>query len=114
MPDARVRTRFTTDRGELSFQEYFVRERLGPALRSITFSGIESANRTSAAASALEAAELVVIGPSNPLISVGPILEVVGPLLDRDRTVAVSPIVGGIALQGPTVGMLAAVGFAST
>ena len=114
MTDARVRTRFTTDRGELSFQEYFVRERLGPALRSITFSGIESAKPTRAVASALEAAELVVIGPSNPLISVGPILEVVGPLLDRDRTVAVSPIVGGIALKGPTVEMLRAMGFDAT
>lgn len=114
MSDGKVRTRFTTDSGELSFQEYFVRERLGPRLRSIAFDGIASAKPTSAVASALEAAQLVVIGPSNPLISVGPILEVVGPVLDRARTVAVSPIVGGLALKGPTVEMLRAMGSDAT
>ena len=52
----------------------------------------------------------MVIGPSNPLISVAPILKLVGALLPRQRTVAVSPIVGGAALKGPTVAMMTAMG----
>jgi LPPG:FO 2-phospho-L-lactate transferase len=59
-------------------------------------------------------ADVVVIGPSNPLISIGPILKVLGPKLHRERTVAVTPIVGGAALKGPTVEMLRALGFEAT
>jgi len=108
--DDRLRTRFGTDRGSFSFQEYFVRERLGPALRSIEFDGGDSATPTPEVRTALASAELVVIGPSNPLISIAPILKVVGPLLARSRTVAVAPIVGGVALKGPTVEMFRALG----
>jgi LPPG:FO 2-phospho-L-lactate transferase len=112
MSDARVRTRFTTDRGEFSFQEYFVRERLRPKLSAIRFAGIESAAPTHEVMSALRQAELVVIGPSNPLISVAPILKIVTPHLSRERTAAVTPIVGGIALKGPTTEMMRALGIA--
>ena len=56
-------------------------------------------------------ADLVVIGPSNPLISIQPILEVIGRQLHRERTVAVTPIVGGAALKGPTVEMLRALDY---
>ena len=110
MTDDRVRTRFVTDRGELSFQEYFVRERLAPVLRSIEFEGIDSARPTLEVLSALDEAELVVIGPSNPLISIAPILKLVGSNLHRDRTVAITPIVGGLALKGPTAEMMRAMG----
>ena len=110
MTDERVRTRFVTDRGVFSFQEYFVRERLAPALRQIEFEGIDSARPTPEVLSALAAADLVVIGPSNPLISIAPILRVVGPHVPRDRTVAVTPIVGGASLKGPTVAMMQAMG----
>lgn len=110
MTNERVRTRFVTDSGELSFQEYFVRERLRPPLRSIHFDGIESAQPTPEVVSALAEADLVIIGPSNPLISVDPILKVVGARMSRDRTVAISPIVAGGALKGPTVEMMRAVG----
>jgi LPPG:FO 2-phospho-L-lactate transferase len=110
MTNERVRTRFTTDLGVLSFQEYFVRERLGPALRAIEFEGIESARPTPEVLVALDEAELVIIGPSNPLISIVPILRVVGPHMRRDRTVAITPIVGGVALKGPTVEMMRALG----
>jgi len=78
MTDEKVRTRFETEQGELSFQEYFVRERLGPPLRGIQFAGIESARATPEVVSALDAAELVIIGPSNPLISIAPILKIAG------------------------------------
>jgi LPPG:FO 2-phospho-L-lactate transferase len=110
MTDERVRTRFVTDRGVFSFQEYFVRERLAPPVRSIEFEGIDAARPTSEVLSALAEADLVVIGPSNPLISIAPILRVIGPNLPRDRTVAITPIVGGLALKGPTAEMLRATG----
>ena len=110
MSDTQVRTRFTTDEGELSFQEYFVRERLRPRLASVRFKGIESATPSPEVVSALDDAELVVIGPSNPMISVAPILQIVGSRLQRARTVAVTPIVGGAALKGPTVEMMRSLG----
>jgi len=111
MTDDKVRTRFVTDRGTLSFQEYFVRERLAPALHSIDIAGGDAAESTPEATAALVDADLVVIGPSNPLISIAPILKVIGRQLHRERTVAVTPIVGGAALKGPTVEMLRALGF---
>jgi LPPG:FO 2-phospho-L-lactate transferase len=108
MSDQPVRTRFATDEGELSFQEYFVRERLKPKLRGIAFAGIDSAVLTPEVMSALVEADVVVIGPSNPLISIDPIVRVIGAHLPRQRTVAVTPIVGGVALKGPTVEMMRA------
>jgi len=114
MTDDKVRTRFVTEAGTLSFQEYFVRERLGPALRAIEIAGGDAASPSPEAAAALAEADLVVIGPSNPLISIGPILLVVGRRMDRQRTLAVTPIVGGAALKGPTVEMLRALGSEAT
>jgi len=108
--DDPVRTRFATDLGELSFQEYFVREHLGPLLTGISFAGIGSARPTPEVLEALSTADLVIIGPSNPLISVTPILDIVRSFVPRERTVAVSPIVGGVALKGPTVQMMSAMG----
>jgi LPPG:FO 2-phospho-L-lactate transferase len=110
MTDERVRTIFDTDRGVFSFQEYFVRERLAPTLRKIEFAGIDVAQPTPEVLSALDEADLVVIGPSNPLISIAPILKVLGPNVPRDRTVAITPIVGGLALKGPTAEMMRAMG----
>ena len=114
MSDERVRTRFATEKGVYSFQEYFVRERLAPALRTIEFEGIESARPTPEVLVALDEADLVVIGPSNPLISIAPILKVLGPNLPRERTVAITPIVGGSALKGPTAQMMRAMGYEVT
>jgi LPPG:FO 2-phospho-L-lactate transferase len=110
MTDDPVRTRFRTDAGELSFQEYFVRERLRPHLDAIRFGGIDTARRSAEVSEALREADLVVIGPSNPLISIAPILHLVRDALVRERTVAVTPIVAGAALKGPTVEMMRAVG----
>jgi LPPG:FO 2-phospho-L-lactate transferase len=110
MTDGRVRTRFLTAKGNFSFQEYFVRERLQPALEAIAFEGLEAARPSPAAVAALDEADLVVIGPSNPLISIDPIVHVVRQVLRRERTIVVSPIVGGSALKGPTVEMMRAVG----
>ena len=110
MTDAAVRTRFTTDAGELSFQEYFVRERLRPRLRGVAFAGLDGAAPSRDAMDALEDADLVVIGPSNPVVSIAPILAVLRDRMPRERTVAVSPIVAGAALKGPTVEMMRALG----
>jgi LPPG:FO 2-phospho-L-lactate transferase len=111
MTDEMVRTRFVTDRGEFSFQDYFVRERLAPVLQSIHFAGIDQARPTREVLSAVAAADLIVIGPSNPVISIDPILKLLGRHLPRERTIAITPIVGGRALKGPTVEMLRALKF---
>jgi LPPG:FO 2-phospho-L-lactate transferase len=110
MSDEPVRTRFTTEAGELSFQEYFVREKLRPKLLAIDFAGLSLARPTPEVLSALSEADLVIIGPSNPLISIAPILRLTREYLPRSRTVAVTPIVGGVALKGPTVEMMNALG----
>jgi LPPG:FO 2-phospho-L-lactate transferase len=112
MTNDKVRTRFATDMGELSFQEYFVREHLRPRLEGIRFSGIETARPSPEVLTALRKADVVIIGPSNPLISIEPILRVVGDALVRERTIAVTPIVSGAALKGPTVEMMRAMGHA--
>jgi LPPG:FO 2-phospho-L-lactate transferase len=106
MSDDDVRTCFDTSAGWLGFQEYFVRERLKPELRGMRFDGLASANPSGEVLEAIRGARLVIIGPSNPLISIGPITGLVGHLLDPERTLAISPLVGGRALKGPTAEMM--------
>ncbi len=104
--DAPVRTRVITDEGELNFQDYFVRRRWQPVVREVRFAGAEQARPTPEVLEALEAADAVVICPSNPFVSVEPILAV-GDVRARLRhlgkpVVAVTPIVAGEAVKGPT------------
>ena len=108
MSDDEVRTFFDTDQGRYGFQEYFVREKLRPRLRGIDLRGIATARPAEEALAAVTEADMVVIGPSNPLISIAPITALVGHALRPERTVAVSPIVAGRALKGPTVEMMLA------
>ncbi len=100
------------DGDEVSFQDYFVRLRHGVPVRSIRFDG--AAALSEPARAALADAASVVIAPSNPLVSIGPIraLDGVDDLLSerRDRIVAISPIVGGAALKGPADRMLTELG----
>ncbi|HEX3264239.1 MAG TPA: 2-phospho-L-lactate transferase [Candidatus Limnocylindrales bacterium] len=117
MTDASVRTEVLTDDGWLAFQDYFVRLHQEPAVRDLRFSGIEDAAATPEVEAALEAAEAILIAPSNPFVSVRPILAVAGieAGLQTARTrgvrvVAVSGIVGGKALKGPADRMLASLG----
>jgi LPPG:FO 2-phospho-L-lactate transferase len=110
MSDDRVRTRVLSEAGELSFQEWYVRDGCRPAVRGLRFDGAEAARASDAAVEAVGRADLVLIGPSNPLLSIDPILGVLGPHLDREQVVAVSPVVGGRALKGPTVSLLAQLG----
>ncbi len=117
MADQPVRTRVRTAAGWISFQEYFVHLHQAPDVLGIAFDGVDAARVTPEVAAALAAATLLVVCPSNPLVSVGPILAVPG-LRDalgaaRARgvaVVAVSPIVGGRALKGPADRMLASLG----
>ena len=108
MSDDEVRTVFETEDGRYDFQEYFVLKKLKPRLCGIELIGLETARPAPEALAAVAAADLVVVGPSNPLISIGPITALLGPALRRDHTVAISPIVGGRALKGPTVEMMTA------
>ena len=117
MTDASVRTEVETDEGWLEFQDYFVRRHQEPEVRDIRFVGIEDAAATPEVEAALEAAEAIVIAPSNPFVSVRPILAVAGVEAGlqtaRSRgvqVVAVSGIVGGKALKGPADRMLASLG----
>jgi LPPG:FO 2-phospho-L-lactate transferase len=115
--DDRLRTRLETDAGTLAFQEYFVRRRQEPTVTSVTFDGLDAARPTAAALGAIRDAELVVIGPSNPFVSIGPILALEGmreAVAAAGSTVAVSPIVAGRALKGPADRMLASLGHEAT
>jgi LPPG:FO 2-phospho-L-lactate transferase len=110
MSDAPVATRVLTDSGELAFQDWFVRLRSEPEPLGLRFEGARDARATPEVARALERAEAVIVGPSNPYLSIGPILAIDGILERLCRpsvpTVAVSPIVGGRALKGPADRML--------
>jgi LPPG:FO 2-phospho-L-lactate transferase len=111
--DDRCRTLILTDDGELEFQEYFVRHRQEPEVRGIRLEGIEAARPTRAVLDAIAEADLLVIGPSNPIVSIGPILALPGmrdAILAVRRRIGVSPIVGGRALKGPAARMLASLG----
>jgi LPPG:FO 2-phospho-L-lactate transferase len=106
MSDDRVRTRIVTDADEFSLQQWFVANRCTPAVRRIRFDGVDGATPAPDALRAVKDADAVIIGPSNPFISIDPILALLAPYLERDRVFTVSPIVGGRSLKGPTVDML--------
>jgi len=105
MTDDRLETRIQTPAGELSFQEYFVRERYQVAVERVFFAGAEQAGPAPGVVEAIAQAECVLIAPSNPVTSIGPILAVPGirEALRQTpaRVAAVSPIVGGAAVSGP-------------
>jgi LPPG:FO 2-phospho-L-lactate transferase len=121
MTDDPVRTEVRTDDGWLEFQEYFVHRRQEPVVHEVRLRGIEQAEATARVRGELGFAEAIVIAPSNPIVSVGPILALRGMrklLLAARRggtaVVAVSPIVGGKALKGPADRMLASLGHESS
>ena len=106
MSEEPVRTVLTVEgEGDLSFQQYFVARRHDVTVESVRFPGADAATPGPGVLDAISTADAVVICPSNPIVSIGPILAVPG-IADavrarRDRTVAVSPIVAGSALKGP-------------
>lgn len=117
MSDEPVRTVVTTDEGDLAFQDYFVRRRHEPAVRAVRFDGIETARPTPEVLAAIADAAAIVVAPSNPIVSIAPILALPGLrgaiTAARGRgtpVVAVSGIVAGAALKGPADRMLASLG----
>jgi LPPG:FO 2-phospho-L-lactate transferase len=114
MSDQPVRTMVdTVEQGELAFQEYFVRERCEPRVKGFRFDGIDIAEAAPGALEALAAADAVVICPSNPWVSIDPILQVLNlrSATHRPRpVVAVSPIIGGQTVKGPAAKMYAELG----
>ncbi len=119
MSDDPVRTRLLTEQGWLDFQDYFVRLRCAPAVREIAFAGASVARSQPDLLAALadEDLRIVVICPSNPLISIDPILSLPG-IRDalracRAPVVAVSPIIGGKAVKGPTTKIMAELGLSA-
>jgi LPPG:FO 2-phospho-L-lactate transferase len=107
MTDHPVRTIVDTDEGKLPFQEYFVRRRCEPRVKGFRFDGIERSHAAPGVLQAIRSSELVVICPSNPWVSIDPILAVPGlrSALEAKRVLAVSPIIGGKTIKGPAAKM---------
>lgn len=113
MTDDPVRTAVeTVEYGWLDFQEYFVRHRWQPTVTSIAYRGAEQARLSDAVRAALDKADVVVICPSNPLLSVAPMLAIPGMIAAIGQTpvIAVSPIVAGAAIKGPAAQLFTQLG----
>ncbi len=112
--DDPVRTRVLTETGWLAFQDYFVRRRAAPVVRALAFEGSERARPHPDFLAAIARAEAIVICPSNPFLSVEPILAIPGIRAALAQTaapvVAVSPIIGGRAIKGPTAKIMTELG----
>jgi len=114
MSDSRVETRVVTSEGEISFQEYFVKERWSREVEAVHFTGAEQSTPAPGVLEAIRQSTAVVIAPSNPVTSIGPILAVPGirQALQYSvvNVVAVSPIIGSAAISGPAHKLMAVVG----
>ena len=118
MSDDPVRTQVHTASGPMAFQHYFVRDRCEPAVTGFEFAGAEDAVPSPELATHLDGCDGIIICPSNPFVSVDPILAVPG-LKEALKAsgaplVAVSPIVGGVAIKGPTAKMMGELGVPAT
>lgn len=116
MTDTEVPTMVdTVEHGELEFQEYFVKYRWQPTVKSLRFTNIESATMTDAVQGAIQQADVILFGPSNPWLSIAPILAVPGmrdSLIARNiPRIAVTPIVEGKAIKGPAAKLMAELGY---
>ena len=118
MTDDPVRTILTVAEGEISFQDYFVARRHDVAVSAVRFAGAAEARPGPEVLTTLASADKVVICPSNPIVSIGPVLAVPGlrdaVIARREDTVAVSPIVAGAALKGPADRLLVELGHEPT
>ncbi|GAB1470052.1 2-phospho-L-lactate transferase [Chloroflexota bacterium] len=103
MSDNSVRTMVDSDEGELAFQEYFVHRHCEPEVKGFRFDGVEVAEPAPGVPEALESADAVIFCPSNPWVSIDPILAVVKEI--KKPVVAVSPIIGGKTVKGPAAKM---------
>ena len=120
MCDDPIRTMVATSEGYLPFQRYFVERRCEPQINGIVFEGKDKARPSAQVLAALQAPDLraVIICPSNPFLSIDPILATPGirPLLEQVKApvIAVSPIIGGAAVKGPTTKIMAELGIPAT
>jgi LPPG:FO 2-phospho-L-lactate transferase len=116
MSDEPIGTLVLTDEGSMPFQRYFVERRCDPAVRGFQFQGAASSSPAPGVLAALEQAALVIICPSNPWVSVDPILAVPGiqGALKETPVLAISPLIGGQALKGPAAKMYRELGIAPT
>ncbi len=116
--DDPVRTMVTVDGGEIGFQDYFVARQHSVAVSGVRFAGAGEARPAPGVLAAIASADAVVIAPSNPIVSIGPVLAVPGVreavVARRDHCVAVSPIVAGAALKGPADRMMRELGHEPT
>jgi len=108
MSDQPVRTMVDTDEGELAFQEYFVYRRCEPRVKGFRFEGADSAEPAPGTREAIRSTDAVVFCPSNPWVSIDPILRVIQKI--EKPIFAVSPIIGGLAVKGPAAKMYSELG----
>ena len=110
--DGALRTKIVTAEGELDFQQWFVARRHADAVHEVRYEGAEASRPAPGVLDAIAEAELVVIAPSNPFVSVHPILAVPGirAAVQEKRAAAVSPLVGGKAIRGPLAEMMTSLG----
>jgi|SRR6476660_2356503 len=103
MSDQSVRTIVETAEGDLAFQEYFVHRRCEPRVTGFRFEGVEAAEPAPGTREAIQSADVVVICPSNPWVSIDPILQVIQKI--EKPVIAISPIIGGQTVKGPAAKM---------
>jgi LPPG:FO 2-phospho-L-lactate transferase len=112
--DDRLRTRIVTPDGELQFQEWLVGRRAADPVRAVRFDGAPGARPAPGVLAAIESADVIVLAPSNPFVSLDPILAVDGlrevVAARRERVVAITPMIGARAVKGPLAGMLETLG----
>ena len=118
MSDDRVRTIIHTPKGKLAFQEYLVRDRARSDVLKITYAGIRAAKPAPGILETIARADLILIAPSNPFVSIGPILALPGVRGAMRKTrapiIAVSPLIGGRTVKGPADRMMRGLGFAAS
>jgi LPPG:FO 2-phospho-L-lactate transferase len=115
MTDDRVRTRVDTEGGSLSFHEFWVARRAADKVTGVSFEGAEEASPAPGVIKAIESASAIVVGPSNPVTSIGPILAIkkIREVLarNREKVLAVSPVVGDRPVSGPTGVLMEGLGY---
>ena len=118
MSDDPIATQLDTDEGELDFQHYFVARRCAPRVSRIRFAGADSARPAPGVVMAISEADAVLVAPSNPFLSIDPLLAVPGIRAALRETaapvVAVSPLIGGKAVKGPTAKLMEELGIGLT
>lgn len=115
MSDQRIETRVMTPQGEISFQEFFVKQRWAPTVSAVRFEGAEKSQAAPGVLAAIRHADTILVCPSNPITSIGPMLSVPGIRVALTEctapVIAVSPIIGATAISGPAHKLMIACGF---